>query len=61
MKPFSTLAGLILLIVAAAHAYRLYAGFDVNVDGTALPLWVSWAGLAVAGIVGIMTLVESRR
>jgi len=61
MKPFSTLAGLILLIVAAAHAYRLYSGMAIDVNGTTLPMWVSWAGLAVAAIVGVMTLVESRR
>jgi hypothetical protein len=61
MKPFSTLAGLLLLVVAAAHAYRLYSGMEIDLNGTVLPMWVSWVGLIVPGVLGAMVLVESRR
>lgn len=61
MKPFTTIAALLLIVVAAAHAYRLYTGMAVVVNGHDIPMWASWAGAAVAGILGLMTLVESRR
>jgi hypothetical protein len=61
MKPFSAIAGLLLLVVAAAHVYRLYSGMPVVVNGHDIPMWVSWAGALVPGVLGLMTLLESRR
>ncbi len=61
MKPFSLLAGLLLVLVAAAHAWRLYTGMPIELNGEAVPAWVSWVGLAVPGIIGLMTIAESRR
>ena len=60
-KPFTFLAVLVLLIVAAAHAYRLYTSMAVTVGGHDVALWVSWPGAIVAGLLGLMVLVESRR
>ena len=60
-RPFTMLAGLLLLVVAAAHAYRLYAGLAITIGSHAVPLWVSWPGAVVAGFLGIMIFVESGR
>jgi hypothetical protein len=60
-KPFTVLAALILFVVAAAHAYRLYAKLPVTVGPHDIPLWVSWPGAIVAGVLALMLVVESRR
>jgi hypothetical protein len=62
MKPFTTIAGLILLLVALTHAYRLYSGaITIAVAGHVVPLWWSWPGAIVAGLLGVMLLMEARR
>jgi len=62
MKPFTIIAGLLFLLGAAIHAYRLYSGgFAVMVAGHNVPLWASGAGVAIGLLFGIMLLVESRR
>ncbi|MGA7675873.1 MAG: hypothetical protein WCA78_12620 [Rhizomicrobium sp.] len=57
-KPFTVIAALFLLVVAAAHAYRAYAGLDLVVAGHAIPIVVSWVCAAVTAILGIMLFVE---
>ena len=61
MKLFTSLAAVLLLAVAAAHAYRLYAHISVVVGSHDIPLWVSWPGAIITGLLGVMVLVESRR
>jgi hypothetical protein len=61
MKIFTLFGALIFLVVAAAHAYRLYTGMAVAVGGHVVPMSASWAGAAVAAILGIGMLVEARR
>lgn len=61
MKPFTTLAAVVLLIVAAAHVFRIYSGLSVVIGGYPIPMWVSWLGAAGAGVLGVMLLVERRR
>ena len=60
-KPFTMIAALLLLIVAGVHAYRLATGMAVSVQGSAVPMIASWIGVAVAGILGAMLLVEAKR
>ena len=62
MKPFTTIAAVLFLAAAAAHVYRLYTGaIAINVAGHNVPLSVSWAGAIVAGLLGVMLLIEARR
>jgi hypothetical protein len=61
MKPFTLIAALVFLAVAAAHAYRIYAGLAVAVGDHTIPMSLSWAGAVIAALLGIMLLVESRR
>ena len=60
-KPFTIIAALVFLVVAAAHAYRLYAHLAVTVGSHDIPMSLSWAGAVVALVLGLMLLVESRR
>ena len=60
-KPFSHIVALLLLVFAAVHAYRLYAGLTVVVAGHAVPLWVSWPAAIVAAVLGIMVFTEAQR
>ena len=61
MKPFTTLAAILLALISLAHLYRLVRPFEVVVGGTQIPMWVSIGGLVVAGGLSIMLWRESRR
>ena len=61
MKPFTTLAAILFALVALAHACRLFRGWEVVIAGCAIPMWVSVAGLIVAGGLAIMLWREARR
>jgi hypothetical protein len=61
MKPFTTLATIVLALVALVHIYRLVRPFEVVVAGNVLPQWVSIAGAIVAGGRAIMLWRGSRR
>ena len=60
-KPFTTLGAIVFLVVAAAHAYRIYSGLTVVVGGHEISMMVSWAGAGVTAVLGIMMLMEARR
>lgn len=50
-RTFNTVAGTIFLIVAVLHALRLLRGWEFTIAGWHAPMWVSGAGLAVAGFL----------
>ena len=60
MKPFTTLAAVLLGVIALAHLYRLIRPFEVTVAGDTIPQWVSIVGLVVAGGIALMLWRESR-
>lgn len=59
-KPFSLIAGLLLLAIAVIQGLRATYGLDVVVDGYQVPVVASWAAAAIAGLLGLMVLRESR-
>ena len=61
MKPFTTLAILVFILVALAHLYRLVRGLDIVVQGHALPQWISIVGLVLAALLAVMLWRESRQ
>jgi hypothetical protein len=61
MKPFTTLAILVFILVALAHLYRLVRGLDIVVQGHALPQWISIVGLVLAAVLAVMLWRESRQ
>ena len=49
-RAFNAAAGTIFLAVAVLHALRLFRGWEVLIAGWHIPMWVSWAGLALADL-----------
>jgi hypothetical protein len=60
MKPFTTVAAVLLGVIALAHLYRLVRPFEITVAGNAVPQWISIVGLIVAGGISLMLWRESR-
>ena len=60
-KPFTLIAAIVFLLVAAAHAYRAYAGLAVVVGGHEISMMASWIAAAVSAVLGIMLFAEARR
>ena len=59
-KPFTLIAALIFAIVALLHVYRLFTQFQVVLGSHAIPMWVSYVGVLVPGLLAIMLYRESR-
>jgi len=48
---FSIVAGLIFAVVALVHLLRILLGWPVVIDDWTVPMWVSWIGLVVTGVL----------
>lgn len=60
-KTFSVTAGVIFALVALAHLVRIYLGWPIVIGSWSIPMWVSWAGLVVAGGLAYFGLSTARR
>lgn len=54
-------SALVFLAIAAAHAYRAYAGIPVTVADQAVPIMCSWACAGVTGLLAILLLAFARK
>ena len=61
MKPFTTIAVLVLSLVAILQLVRLVSGWEVTIAGFAVPLWASAIAFVVAGTLALMLWRESRK
>jgi hypothetical protein len=61
MKPFTMLAALVFLVVAAVHAYRAYAGWTIIVGPYDIPMWVSYGGVILPLILSFLLFREAGR
>ncbi len=61
MKPFTTIAIVILALVAVLHVLRLILGWEAVINGMAVPMWVSVLGALVAGGLAVMVWRESHQ
>ena len=60
MKPFATITVVMLLVVAAAHAYRAATGtINVTVSGRTVPHWISWPVAFVIAALALLLFKES--
>ena len=48
-KSFFLIAGAIFAIVALAHLLRIVMAVPVTIGSWAVPIWVSWLGMILAG------------
>ncbi len=49
MKPATTIAVVLLALVALAHVLRVAFGVPANVGGWVVPMWVSYIGVLLPG------------
>jgi hypothetical protein len=60
-KPFTLIAVLVFAIVALVHVVRLFTHFQVIIGSHTIPMWASWAGLVLAGVMAVMVWRENSR
>ena len=60
-RPFTIVAAIVLLAVAAVHIFRIAAGVAVMVGSHDIPMVASWVAAAIAAFIGMMTIIELRR
>ena len=60
-RTFSLVAGLIILVMAAAHVLRLVMDWHVVFADWTIPMWVSWIAIPVAGFLAYEGSILSRR
>ena len=56
---FSTVAAIMLLVIAGAMAYRAYSGIDIVVGTYHVPILMSWIGAGVIGFVAVFAFREA--
>ena len=61
MRPFTSLAVLVLALFSVVHLLRLIRSIEVVVGGHIVPLWASAVAAIVAGLLALMVWRESRR
>ena len=59
MKPFTHLGAVLFAVVACAHLLRLVFGWPMIIGTWSVPMWVSWLGLIVPGILAVMLWKEA--
>jgi len=53
MRAYSLITSLIFLIVANAHAWRIFRGWPVTIGPHSISMTWSWIGFVVAGLLAI--------
>jgi hypothetical protein len=61
MKPFSTVACLLLGLIAVLQLARLLLGWEISVNGMAVPLWPSAVATLLFGAVSVLAWRERSR
>ena len=61
MKPFTTVAVVLLAVIAIVHLLRLFAGWEVSIVGFVIPVWWSVVGFVVPGGLAFMVWREHTR
>jgi len=60
-KPFIAITTLIFILVALAHACRLYQQWPLQVGPYAIPVDASWLGLVISAVLAIWGIALLRR
>ena len=60
-RTFNAVASVIFVLVALLHLLRIYMGWPIVIGSWTVPMWVSWIGLVVAGILSYFGLSLARR
>jgi hypothetical protein len=60
MKPFTVIAIVLFSVIAILQLARFILGWEVSVNGVAIPTWASAVAFVVAGGVAVMLWRESQ-
>ena len=60
MKPFTTVAAVVLALIALLQFLRVALGWVVTVNGNTIPVWVSVIACVVAATLSFMLRREAR-
>ncbi len=52
-KAFLTVSGTIFGIITLLHALRLLLGWPAHIGTFEVPMWLSWASVAIAGFLAV--------
>jgi len=61
VKPFSTIAVVVFSLVALLQLVRVIAGWEVTINGVAVPIWASVIACVVAGALAALLWREARQ
>lgn len=61
MKPFTRVAVVVLWLIALLQLVRFIAGWQITLNGAAVPLWLSALVAALAAALAIMVWRERPR
>ena len=61
MKPFTTIAVVVFALVALLQLLRVIAGWEVVINGIAIPVWASVVAFVVAATLAVMLWREAHR
>ena len=61
MKPFTTIAVVLLALIAVLQLLRFLLGWEVTVNGALIPVWVSGIAFVIAAAVALMLWREASR
>jgi len=61
MKPFTAIAVVVFSLVALLQLIRVISGWEVTVNGLAIPMWASVIALVVAAALATMLWREARQ
>lgn len=54
-RPFTVAAAFLLELVGLVHIIRLFAGWEIVIEGMTVPMWLS--GVAAAALMGLAVQV----
>ena len=61
MKPFTTAAVIVFLVVAVVQLVRVIEGWAVTIDGFNVPIWASIVACVFATLLAVTVWRENRR
>lgn len=61
MKPFTTIAVIVLSLIALLQLLRFLLKWEVTLNGAIVPVWLSGIAFVVAGGLALMIWREHRR
>ena len=61
MQPVTTIAAILFALIGALQLVRFIMGWEVTVNGIAIPVWASGIAFVIAAILAIMLWREARR